>query len=357
MMRLTLGAIRASSLPGSVGLCAADGSSVAAIVNEAQERLLNDPMAPDEGWWGGWGRMVFNVTVSSGNRYAYITTPNDIARVIVLDVCQTPIRLRNGFYEFLEFGTGLQPRPTCCQNGTASQSCNTGATAQAYERDIVPTLTNQIVSPATIRIYPTDAGDVGRRILVQGTDQNDKVIYGVDTTTQQAILGEYVTLTLPFVDTVNQFTRLTGFLKALTVGQIQIFEVDPVTGAQNQISSMEPHEVTASYRRYLINGLPLKCCNTTTGTVQVTTQVKFDYVPVMSDSDYTIIQSLPALIEECQSIRYSRMDSDKAPDFEMKHHAKALSLLFGQLDNYMGKTNTAIRVPIFGSNKPRLQPL
>ena len=356
MMRLTLGAVRASSLPSAVGLCAADGSSVAAIVNEAQERLLNDPLAPDEGWWGGWARMVFNVTVGQG-RYAYITTPNDIARVIVLDVCQTPIRLRNGFYEFLEFGTGLQPRPTSCLSGAQGQSCNNGSTTQAYERDLSPTLTDQIVSPATIRIYPTDAGDVGRRILVQGTDQNGKVIYGVDTTTQQAILGEYVTLKLPFVDTLNQFTKITGFLKALTVGQIQVFEVDPTTGAQNQISAMDPHEVTAAYRRYLINGLPLHCCNTASGIVQVTTQVKFDYSPVMSDSDYTIIQSLPALIEECQAIRYSRMDSPKAPEFEAKHHAKALSLLFGQLDLYQGKTNTAIGMKIFGSNRLRLQPL
>jgi hypothetical protein len=300
--------------------------------------------------------MVFNVTVGPG-RYAYITTPNDIARVIVLDVCQTPIRLRNGFYEFLEFGTGLQPRPTSCLSGAQGQACNNGSTTQAYERDVVPTLTDQTISPATIRIYPSDAGDVGRRILVQGADQNGNTILSVDTTTQQAILGEYVTLKLPFVDTLNQFSKVTGFLKALTVGQVQIFEVDPVTAAQSQISAMEPHEVTAAYRRYLINGLPLQCCNGTSGIVQVTAQVKMDYVPVMSDSDYLIIQSLPALIEECQSIRYSRMDAPKSIDFEAKHHAKALSLLFGQLDHYLGKTNTAIRVPIFGSNKPRLQPL
>lgn len=354
MIRLNLGFIRSSSLPGSVGLCASDIGSVAAIVNEAQERLLHDPMAPDEGFWGGWGRMVFNVTVS--NRNGYIITPTDIARIIVMDVCQKPVRIRNGFYEFLEFSPGLRPRPTTCLTGATGQACSCSSPMQAYERDTVVTLSNLNVSPSIIRFYPTNSGDLGKRILVQGTDQNGQIVYGVDPVTQSAILGEYVTLTLPYVDTINSFNTLTGFVKDQTIGPIQVFQVDS-SGNQTALSSMEPNEVTPLYRRYLLDGLPLNCCNNaTSGTVQVTAQVKYDYVPVQSDSDCTLIQSLPALIEECQSIRYSRMDSKNAPQLEAKHHAKALQLLFGQIDHYLGKTNTAINVPIFGSNKMRLQP-
>lgn len=312
-------------------------------------------MAPDEGYWGGWARMVFNMSVS--DRHGYIVTPSNIARVIVMDVCRTPVMIRNGFYEFLEFGAGLKPRPTSCLNGASGQTCGCSTIMQAYERDTVVTLGTQIINPATIRFYPTDASDLGRRVLVQGADQNGQVVYGLDPVTQAAILGEYVTLTLPFVDTVNQFSAITGFLKDKTVGPVQIFQVDPVTGEQAALSSMEPHEPTASYRRYLVDGVPRQCCNTGAGSVQVTAQAKFDYVPVNSDSDYTIIQSLPALIEECQSIRYSRMDSANAIQFEQKHHARALQLLFGQLDHTLGKTQTAISVPIFGSNRPRLQPL
>lgn len=346
--------VRSSPLPGAVGLCAGDISNVASIVNEAQERLLNDPMAPDEGWWGGWARMTFNATVT--NRYAYIVTPQDVARVIVMGICQSPMRIRNGFYEFLQFGAGLQPRPSSCVSSVGGQSCNCNTTMQAYERDNVVTLTDQTVSPATIRFYPADASDLGKRILVQGNDQNGQPILSTDPETQAAILGEYVALTLPFVDTVNQFTKITGILKAQTSGQVQIFQVDPDTGAQTEISSMEPREITASYRRYLLNGLPTKCCNTTCGTTQVDTQVKFDFMPVQADPDFLLIQSLPALIEEAQAIRYSRLDSPNATQFEQKHHARALQLLFGQLDNYLGRTQTAIGVPIFGSQKLRLSP-
>jgi hypothetical protein len=298
--------------------------------------------------------MVFNATVT--NRYAYITTPQDIARVIVLDVCQKPVRIRNGFYEFLQFGTGLQPKSSSCLSGSSVQSCNCNSPTQAYERDTVVTLTEQTVSPATIRFYPSDASDLGRRILVQGTDQNGEKILSVDPETQAAILGEYITLTLPFVDTVNQFSTITGILKAQTIGAVQIFQVDPDTGTQTELSSMEPREITAAYRRYLLNGLPTKCCNTTCGTVQVDTQVKFDFMPVQADPDYLLIQSLPALVEEAQAIRYSRLDSPNAAQFEQKHHARALQLLFGQLDHYLGKTQTAVNVPIFGSQRMKLQP-
>jgi len=327
---------------------------VAAITNEAQERLINDPMAPDEGWWGGWARMNFNVQAT--NRYAYITTPREVARLIGMTVCEAPIRLRNGFYEFLEFGTGLQPKTQPWCNGTISAGCVCGTVTEAYDRENVVTLASQIVIPATIRFYPSDASDLGKRILLQGLDQNGKNVLSIDPATKQAISGEYITLAMPFVDSAYQYNSVSGFIKDMTAGPLTIMQVNPTTGDETALSSMEPGEVTASYRRYLINGLPNRCCNAAGGTVQVTTMAKLDYIPAQSPADYLMIQSIPALIEEVQSIRYSRMDAAEAPKLEEKHHAKALQLLFGQLDHYLGKTQTAIHVPIFGSDRPRLQP-
>lgn len=351
MNRPTLSLVKSSSLPGRVGLCATDTTAVAMIVNEAQERLLNDPMAPDEGWWGGWATMRFNVQVT--NRYAYVITPHDIARLIVLDVCQTPVRIQNGFYEFLEFGIGLQPKASC----TSSQQCACSVQAQAYERANVVTLYDQTINPAIIRLYPGDPSDYGRRVLLQGKDQNGKPVLGVDPSTRQSILGEFINLELPFSDSLNSYSQITGIQKGAMLGQLTINQVDPVTYYESNLSVMEPNEYTASYRKYLINGLPVNCCNTSSGIVQITAQAKLDFVPVLSDSDYLLIQNIPALIEEAQSIKYSSMDSSNAPNLEAKHHAKALQLLFGQIDHYMGKTNTAIRVPIFGSDRPKLQPI
>lgn len=330
-----------------VGICAQDIGGNAAIINEAQERLIMDPMAPEEGWWGGWVKMVFNLQVS--NLTSYLVTPHDIARVILMDVCQDPIKIRNGFYEYLEFGIGLQPR------GCLTQVC-APTTMQAFERDNVVTLYDFPASPKQLRIYPTDPADVGRRIILQGPDQNGMPILGTDLATQASSAGETVYMELPFSTSLNQFSSLTGIQKEGTQGPVQIFTVDSITGESALLSSMEPNETTALYRRYFVNGLPCGCCSSTGGLVQASAQCKLDFVPVAALTDYLIIQSIPALKEEIQAIRYSRMDTPEAAKNEAKHHLKALSLLNGQLDHFLGKINTAITVPIFGSDRLRPQP-
>lgn len=320
---------------------------VAALANDAMMRLLTDPDAPDEGWLGGSAVMAFNVVAV--NNAAYLITPRNVARLILMDVCQKPIFIRNGFYEYLRFGRGLEPKQF---------ECNCSSPLAAYERDNSPTLQDFPATPQFVRIYPTNQSDAGRRVVIQGADQNGMPVLGVDSVTQQAIEGESLFLQFPFVQTANQFTGpLGGIIKDTTLGQVTFFAVDPVSGAQTTLSTMQPNETTASYRRYLINGLPANCCNSTTGQIQVSAQAKLDFVPVASDSDTLFLPNIPAILEEIASQKYSFMDAANAPALQSKHHATALKLLNGQLDHVYGKINTAIRVSLWGSDRLRPQPI
>ena len=346
MQRPTFSTLLNSSFPEKIGHCAEDISVVAAAANEVQERLIYDPMAPDEGWHGSTIRMRFNVTVSG--RTATIITPNDIARVIVLDICKVPRQLRNGFYEFLQFGTGLKP-PGC--DPWVDQ------VTQAFARDNVPTLAPFPSSaPQTIWIFPGSPSDVGKRVIVQGADKNGKTVLALDSTTGAAVLGEQIALQFPFAVSAHQYQTITGILKDVTVAPITIFAIDSVTGVTTALSSMEPHETSAAYRQYFLNGLPANCCNTPSGVVQIDVQAKLDFVPVTSPRDYLSIPNIPALIEEGQSWFYSSKDTEVAAKLEAKHHAKALALLNGQIDHYEGKVTPAIGLKIFGSAKLRPQP-
>lgn len=344
MLRPTLSNFRAQFPSEAMGICQAD-PKVKNYCNDAQERLLIDPLTPDEGWWGGW--VTLNLSVSVSGAVAYVTTPREIARLIVLGVCQNPVHIRNGFYEYLAFGKGLQPK-TC-------QATGCGSTFQAIERDSVVTLSS-LSGTKTIRLYPTDARDSGRRVLLQGKDQNGQIILTTDPGTGLSAPGEYVVLAFPFVNSVNQFSSLSGIMKDETYGPVQIFQVDITSGTEYTLSSMEPNEGTAWYRRYLINGIPnTNLCCTGTGHVQLQAQGKLDFLPVENENDYLTIPNVPALIEEAMSIRYSRMDGGASQ--AALHHAAAINLLNGQLDHYEGKINTAIKVPIFGSNRMRRQPV
>lgn len=358
MQRPTFAQLRSSSFPRALGLCATDFSDVRDGANECMERLIIDPMAPDEGWIGGWAKFAFNVQPQNPpGGFAYLTTPRNVARLIGIDICSIPIKPRNGFFEFLEFGRGLQPRSSSCGNGLFSgQNCACKTASESFDRDNVPTLADLAGTPQFIRFFPSNSGDVRKRVLVQGKDKNAQVVYGVDPLTGQAMEGEFVALDQPFAQTVHQYSIVTGLSKEATLGPVQIFQVDGSTGAVLPLSSMEPSETTASYRRYLLTGLPRNCCNTPAGTVTVTAQAKLDFLPVVNDTDYLSIPNIPALIEEGHSLRYSRMDSQVSSALEQRHHAKALTLLNGQLDHIEGKINVAITVPLFGSDRARLNP-
>jgi hypothetical protein len=198
---------------------------------------------------------------------------------------------------------------------------------------------------------------VGKTVTIQGTDSNGVTVISTDTTTNSTILGEIVTLAVPFTDTVNQFATITGIEKEVTFGPVTIHQVDPTTFTEDSLSSMEPSETSAAYRRYLLNGLPNFCCTNPVGSVSVTAMVKLEFVPIASDSDYLLIPNVPALIAECECLRMENMDNVKAQGIGQQKHAKALQLLFGELDHYLGRERPAINVPIFGSDRLIRQPI
>lgn len=344
MNRPTLSTFRSQWPAEAMGLCQAD-PQVAAYCNDATQRLLIDPLAPNEGWYGGTITMNLSATVSNGA--AYVVTPREIARLTDLAVCQYPVRIRNGFFEYLKFGDGLQPKT--CRTG----SC--GSQFQSYERDNVVTLADLLSTPQLIRVYPSDVRDTGLRVLIQGKDQNGQVVLTTDPGTGQSAPGEYLQLAFPFSNSVNQFSTISGLQKDQTFGPLLFFQVDPTSGAEVALSSMEPNEGTGLYRRYLIAGIPNTnlCCASPGNPIQLTAQGKLDFIPVLNETDYLLIPNPPALIEEAMSIRFSRIESSNASEQSMLHHVRAINLLNGQHDHYHGKTNTALAMPLFGSNRMR----
>lgn len=346
MRRSTLSMFRAQWPSEALGICQSD-PQVANYCNDATERLLIDPLTPETGWYGTSVVVVLTGVVSNGS--VYVTTPREIARLTDIAVCQHPIPIRNGWYEYLRFGTGLEPK-TCRAAGCGSQF-------SAYERPNVYTFSD-LVGTKTIRIYASDARDSGKRVLVQGKDANGQVVLTTNPGSALTAPGEYVVIQFPFVDTANTYTKIDGLQKDECYGQILFTQVDPVTLVESPLSTMEPTEGTALYRRYLINGIPsTNLCCTGSPTVQISAQARLDFIPVANETDYLLIPTVPALVEECRSIRFSRIDTPAAAQQTIISHQRAIALLNGALDTYLGKTNVAVRVPLFGSQPLRRQPV
>jgi hypothetical protein len=216
-------------------------------------------------------------------------------------------------------------------------------------RNNAVTFTDLSSPPQYIRVRITDATDVGKRALIGGTDNNDAVIYTQDGLNKA--VGVYVPFDTPFVTTTYQFDSISGIQKDVTNGDVQFYQVDPTSGDEILLLTMEPSETTASYRRYYLSALPRSCCPppNSTGSVSVVAICKLELVPVTYDTDYLLIQNLEALTEECQSIRYSEMDTPSAKQMAAERHAQAIRLMNGELNHYIGAEQPAIGFRPFGS--------
>lgn len=337
MPKLRLFDVRHSRLPEAVGLCKSDIAEVANITNSAERQLLLARESGDTGWFGSWGRMVFNVD----QQHPSITVPFGIARLIAMDVCQRPIVIQNEFYEFLEFGNGLMPRGACT-------GCSPQQFLQTYSRGEVPTF-RDIDPNQFVRVIATDNTDYGQRVLLQGLDANGSKIISEDVLNQ--VQGIYIVLDTPFVQSPMIISKITGVQKDFTSGPVIIQQADAVTGATVTLLTMDPAETVAGYQRYFINGVPINCCagTGTPGNVQVTCMVKFDHIDVANDQDYYVLHNLEALIAQCQAIRYSEMDTQAAMSKSKDRHKEAISLLQGELVHYLGKYRPAVEFAPFGS--------
>lgn len=335
MPRITLADVRQSALPAAIGLCADDTPAIASAVNEAQERLIN--AGGNTGWWQGWARVIFTATVAK----PYLTLPRQFATFIGMDVCHRPIRIHNPFYEILPEGIGLMPKhhlPLCWDGNIAG-----------YERGVVPTMID-LPAISFLRAYITDPRDVGARMLITGLDQNGNQIYFQDTIDN--VNGFFLTFVQPFVQSAFTVSSIQSVQKDVTFGDVLLSAIDSTTGAETSLSRYGPTEQNPAYRRYLITQLPRNCCQSgTTASVQITGLAKFAYVPAYLDSDKLVICNLPALIDMCQSIRYSRMDVSNALAMSAAKRKSAIRELQNELRSMVGEQNIAANVDIWsGAN-------
>jgi hypothetical protein len=347
--RLRLRDIQLSQLPLSVGICQNNVPAFAQLVNRAQERLLTCREAGEAGWWGSYAEVAFNASRTN----PYITLPRGMARLISLNVCETPMPLQNQFYEYLRLGSGRWPKTSC---GDTSSVCRQGPRV-GLRRTSVPTWTDLTVPGYGLRFYPGDAADVGKRLLIGCLDANQQRVFTTDSGVQHN--GVFVTLASPFVDLQLpatgvdlEISAITGIQKDITVGIVSIYQVNLTTGDLTLLLQMEPGEEVAAYTSYYLSELPTTCCTVpgaTADTVQLTAMVKLDLVPVKVSTDYLLIQSAEAVIAECEAVMLERQQNPEAMAQAERMHRQAVRYLQGQLVHFEGKESPAIMFAPFGS--------
>lgn len=338
MSRLTVRDVRASMIPGAIGLNANDTPRLCAFLNEATERLIK--CGGEAGWWGTWARMAFNITQAN----PYITTPREVARLQSIDVCRRPVTIQNEFFEFLEFGYGYQRQFVSSSGCTNNKCCEF---EEAYDRGTYPT-TVDITSGMKLRAYITNAQDAKKRIFYAGKDTNGQKIVTVDNGI--SVDGAFITMDAPFADSAYNLSELVMIEKDDTLGPVQLYGVDAL-GVQTLLATLGTTEKNPSYRRYFVNGLAKQCadCDSPVNTLQVNAIAKLEFIPVSNDTDRLLIGNIPALKNECLAVRYGQIDTTGARAMARENHKEAVKILNEELVHYLGKFNPAVIFAPFGN--------
>lgn len=337
MSRLTVRNIKASRIPQAVGINSGNTPQICQFLNEAQERLIK--AGGESGWWGGWSKMIFNVDPNN----PYITAPREVARLINLDVCREPVRIQNEFYEFLEFGYGLN-RQFVSSSGCSQ--CNNCQYQEAYDRGTYPTAVD-LTAGMKLRVYLTNSADAKKRLFYAGKDTNGQIINTIDQGV--SVQGDFITFDTPFADSAYTLNELTGLQKDTTFGPIRLYGVSS-SGAETYLATIAATEDNPAYRRYFLNGLPKQCadCDSSTTTVQVVGIAKLEFIPVSNDTDFLLIGNIPALKNECLAVRYQEMDTETSRKLARENHAEAVRILNEELTHYLGRSQPAVNFAPFG---------
>lgn len=312
-----------------LGFCQ-DDARVASYTNEAIRRLLNKGL-----WAGCYGRFV--VYTQDG----CIVWPRMIETIESVATCFGVGQVRNGWFEFLEGGFGLQSGGTDVTpwGGAYYSGSN------LLDRGNVCTyreLTHNLTSK--IRIYPGDASDVGKTITIQGFDQNGQWIR---TQYNGAwIDGETVAMAAPFATTTNYFTEITTVIRQPTNTVSRLYEFNTTTSVEIDIAVYDPDETLPEYRK---SQMPINCtptngstCGCTNdGTIPVTVMAKLRHIPVANDNDLVIPPCADAVKLMVQAIR--KEENDLLPE-AVAYEQKAVLCLQEQTMQYLGDAVAPIRM-------------
>jgi hypothetical protein len=314
MRRLTLGVVK-PIIAEMLGRCP-DSAKVVALINEAQERLLNRPHRA----LGAIARL--EVCVND----ACITWPRMVRSIEVASLCNTAMRVRSEWFEFLPNGPGQLKETNLVglqliDHGTACVFADVrGASSK-------------------VRVTCDLAADNGSKVLLQGYDQNGNWILTNDG--GNWIEGEYVTASVGGTNSVNTFAPPgpVRVIKPETDGPIRLYEWDTLTSAiTRSLAVYEPSEVLPIYRRSFIPGL--SSLNTCSGSSdpcdkkRVVVLARLQHVPVSKDNDFLVLNNIAAIKEMVKSIVYAEQDG-KLQEAEV-HEIRARREIEGESSAYLG---------------------
>lgn len=307
-----------------LGYCATN-PNLLPLVNEASKLLWN---AGD--WIHKTARYKFRVGTSCcGNRF--ITWPAEVETIEFLNICDSPVPIRNTYAEFISNGIGNIgefDRALPGYGGPGYYNFYGGRYRMLGDREEVCTFEDVVGPNKKLKAYNSLPADNGESILLLGYDQNFQWIRTLQNGAYAD--GEVVTFNAATPPTtINFFTSVSGVQFSVTPrnGIIDLVELDTATTLERTIASYQYNERLPVYRRSILSGTAFSRCLCVTGLVRLR------FMPIMTDTDYLQIGNLSALKD--MMIALQKRDNGDAQNYAA-FKQMAISALDDELRQYQG---------------------
>lgn len=276
----TVLALKNSRIPPSMGLCK-DDPRLIQYFNEFQSQALNH---------GRWYGSIINAQFCSYG--GLVAWPRQVASVEQITICGQTVLGQNIFYAFMS----PVSQPGICQdcNNRGNQANNCACGSMYWAESTNQPVYKQLHAPRLIKIYPRSTTDVGKKVLVQGYDENDQWVS--NQYSGIFVDGEYVTIGSPFGISSTKFKNITGIQKDVTDKNLLAYALNTDSHTEEHIATWEPTETAPSYRTSYIPRLGHRNRNNQNckpGTIQAL--IKLQHIDVFQDTDWLIIQNEAAI--------------------------------------------------------------
>ena len=292
-----------------------DDERYVSILNEAQERLvtLGD-------WWGTLA--LYRCQATDG----LFVWPPEVASVRGVAVCQAPLVNRDVFFEFSRLAMGID-----------------GPTYGHIDQINMPTYAPVTGVTSQLKLYCDLADDVTLGVRFMGYDENGNWIRSEEPVgSGNWFDGELVLPSTIGALSTHIFSSVTGAQKQRSKGPFRLYAYDTATSTQTLLAVYEYDETNPWYRVTKVPGLSVSEGN----SVTVDVLFKYDFQPVVEDTDYMTIGCIPALKDMCAAIKASEsttMMDQKARIIAEGIQAAKASLEM-ELRHYQGNPESVVAV-------------
>lgn len=290
-MLKTLAEAKASTLKNIAGV-AVNSPAFMERVNEATEALMIR---------GDWSGTLVGLYACASR--GCLVWPRYVGSVRKLNVCNAHIPIRSIWDQFID--DYHSPQWQSCLRGEPKMVAIGKACASS---DIYG-------EGRYVRAYTAVQADVGKTLTIFGEDNSGQVLRTVDPVTNLWTDGIKLVLAGSpnnYVQTPVFVRRISRVLKDVTQGDVRLYAFNSATGLLEALSVYQPSETNPDYVKYTLN---LPCCDST----PILALVKLKFIPVMTDTDIVLIESLRGLKFMIQSLKFSEAgDDENATSFEKK---------------------------------------